>query len=119
MSNIITIHSHYLRVIMRSLVEQGYDPLPLLEEMGISSEVYFQEDGHAHAEQFVALTQRVWQLMDDEFWGMTAQRCKPGLFALMVRYVSQFDTLQAVLKESSRFYRITRNDVNFDFEIQT
>ncbi len=117
MSNIITIHSHYLRVIMRSLVEQGYDPLPLLEEMGISSEVYFQEDGHAHAEQFVALTQRVWQLMDDEFWGMTAQRCKPGLFALMVRYVSQFDTLQAVLKESSRFYRITRNDVNFDFDI--
>jgi AraC-like DNA-binding protein len=117
MANLITVPSHYLRVLMRHIVDNGGDPLPILADLGISPEVYFQEDGMAHAEQFVALCQRIWQEGDDEFWGLTPTRCKPGLFALLVRYVGQFDRLQALIKEVCRFYNVTRDDIHFDFEI--
>lgn len=117
MPEAITIHSHYLRAVLRGLMVQGIDPETLLRELRIAPDVFYELEGRAHGEQLVRLVQRVWQVMEDEFLGLSGQRCKPGLFALMVRYVGQFDTLQAVLKESCRFYRVTRQDVRLEYEI--
>ncbi|MGH1373848.1 MAG: AraC family transcriptional regulator [Cellvibrionaceae bacterium] len=113
----VTIPSHYLRVLRDEIESAGHDFDVLLEEQGISQELYHSPDGMAHPDQFVGLIHRSWALLDDEFLGLTAEPCSPGLFSLMVRYVAQLDTLQAVLKECVRFYRITRRDLRVDYEI--
>ncbi len=113
----VTIPSHYLRVLRGEIERVGYDFDQLLEEQGISQELCRSPDGMAHPDQFVGLIHRSWELLDDEFLGLTREPCSPGLFGLMVRYVAQLDTLQAVLKECIRFYRITRRDLKVDYEI--
>lgn len=112
-----TIPSHYLRVLEPQLTRAGHDFKALVEQQGISSELIEAPQGLAHADQFVQMVNQSWQLLDDEFLGLTHRRCPPGLFALMVRYVSHFDTLQAVLKETARFYRVTCEDIVIDYEI--
>ena len=113
----VTIPSHYLGVLRPELERNGHDFDALLNELGISQELYHSADGMVHPDLFVALIHRSWELLDDEFLGLSAEPCPPGLFSLMVRYVSQLDTLQAVLKECVRFYRITRKDLCIDYEI--
>ncbi len=113
----VTIPSHYLRVLRAKIEAAGHDFDALLQEQGISQELYNSADGMAHPDQFVGLIHRSWAILDDEFLGLTAEPCTPGLFGLMVRYVAQLDTLQAVLKECIRFYRITRRDLRVDYEI--
>ncbi len=113
----ITIPSHYLRVLQPALERAGHDCNALLDELGVAPEISQSEDGLAHADQFVGLVQRTWELLDDEFMGLSREPCPLGLFGLMVRYTSHMDTLQGVLKECRRFYRVTRKDLLFDYEI--
>jgi len=114
----LTISSHFVRALMRNADSSGVDFNECLTEFGISAEVLQSPLGLVHAGQFVSLTQRAWQLFDDEYWGLTDCRCKPGHFALMVRYVYQFNTLQALLKEMCRFYNTTREDVSLCCDVE-
>lgn len=113
----VTIPSHYLRVLKPVLVAAGHNFETLMDELGISPEIYCSEEGLAHPDQFVALVHRTWELLDDEFMGLSSESCPQGLFALMVRYTSHMDTMKGVLKECARFYRVTRKDLVFDYEI--
>jgi len=107
----LTIPSHFARAVLRGAERLGVDSQVLLKELGISATVYEENQGIVHADQFVSLVQRAWELSGDEFLGMSGTRCIPGHFALMVRYVSQFDTLEALLKEIQRYYQTTREDL--------
>ena len=113
----VTIPSHYLRVLRPVLVDAGYHFEALLEEFGVSLDIYSSDDGLAHPNQFIGLVQRTWELLDDEFMGLSREPCPQGLFGLMVRYTSHMDSLKGVLKECTRFYRVTRKDLVFDYEI--
>jgi len=106
-----TIHNHYMRTVLRAVEAAGFDPQVLLAEIGISPEIYRETNGFVHVDQYVALAQRSWQLLDDEYWGLSGSRCKPGFFALMVRYVQQCDTVESLLKEICRFYNTAREDL--------
>ncbi|NIB40079.1 AraC family transcriptional regulator [Pseudomaricurvus alkylphenolicus] len=113
----ITIPSHYARVFRQVLADAGHDFEQVCREAKLPLQVVVATDGVLEPAQYVGLVKRCWHLMDDEFLGMGAERCKPGLFALMVRYVLHFDTLRALLKEYQRFYRSTRDDVRMEYEI--
>jgi len=113
----LTIDSHYIRAILRNADKYGVSVAELLEECGISNDVYHKQRGFVHADQLIALVQKAWQQFDDEYWGLSSTRCQPGLFALMVRYVRQFDTLGAVLNEVCRFYNTTRDDAVFSVNV--
>lgn len=113
----LTIPSHFARAVLRGAERLGIDSGTLLQELGISPAVYQEDQGIVHADQFVRLVQRAWEASGDEFLGMSGTRCIPGHFALMVRYVCQFDTLEALLKEIVRYYQTTREDVAFRVDI--
>jgi AraC-like DNA-binding protein len=111
-----TVPSHYIRLIVQRLSGSGHAVEPILRELSLFPDVIRESRSMVPVEQFVALVRRAWQLMDDEYWGLTEQRCKPGHFALMVRYVHQFDTLSPLLTELCRFYNTTREDVHLSIE---
>ena len=108
--------NHYVHAILPSLAAAGHDVHEILLELGIEPEHLAATGGVIPAEQFVALVQRSWALLDDEFFGLSGTRCKPGLFALMARYICQFDTLQAGLNECVRFYGTLREDLIISVE---
>lgn len=114
--NMSTVPSHYIRVLAQQLSNAGQDVESVLRALQLSPEVVREPRGMVLADQFVGLVQRSWQLIDDEYWGLTGQRCKPGHFALMVRYVHQFDTLSRLLTELCRFYSTTREDLLLSIE---
>jgi len=117
-AEMLTIGSHYVRAVLRAVEARGDDVVELLAEQGISVDVYHEEQGFVHVSQFIGLAKRVWELLDDEFWGLSGSHCKIGLFGLMVRYVNQFDSLGIVLKEVCHFYNTTRDDVAFRVETE-
>ncbi|MBV1921606.1 MAG: AraC family transcriptional regulator, partial [Pseudomonadales bacterium] len=114
----LTINSHFIRAILRNADQYNVDIHTVLSESGISPEIYQEQQGVVHVDQFVRLVQRAWYWFDDEYWGLGGTRCQPGLFALMARYVQQFDTLGALLNELCRFYNTTRDDGEFSVDFQ-
>ncbi len=106
-----TIHNHYIRTILRAVEVAGQDTRTLLQDTGISPEIYRETNGWVHVDQWVSLAQRSWRLLDDEYWGLSGTRCKPGFFALMVRYVQHCETVESLLREICRFYNTTREDL--------
>jgi len=111
-SSMLTIPSHFVRAIVSGAERYGINSAELLQEQAISSKVLQEEDGIVHAMQFVSLLQRIWETSQDEYIGMTEHRCIPGHFALMVRYVCQFDSVEALLTEMVRYFNTTREDVS-------
>ncbi len=110
----LTIPSYYCRTVVKNIHNHGINTTALLAKLGISQAVLQEDNGVIHAEQFVSLVRESWDLLDDEYWGLSGTRCKPGLFALMVRYVQQFDTLEVLIHEICRFYNSCRDDIAFD-----
>lgn len=113
----LTLDTHFIRAPLSQAEALGIDVPALLQELEISPDVFEQANTLVHSHQYVRLIQRVWELSDDEYWGLSGVRCKPGHFALMVRYVLQFDTLQAVLSECCRFYNTTREEWAFSLDV--
>lgn len=114
----LTISSHFIRALLRNAEAFDVDVDECLMDLGIPNEVFESPLGLVHVEQFVTLSQRTWFLFDDEFWGLTDTRCKPGHFALMVRYVYHFGTVQVLLTEVCRFYNTTREDVCLSYVVE-
>jgi AraC-like DNA-binding protein len=113
----LTIPSHYMRSMLGMAASFDVDVSEVLNELGISRDIVEAPAGLVHADQFVAMAQRTWQLFDDEYWGLTETRCPPGFFALLVRYIYRFDTLATLLKELCRFYNSTRNDIRVAVDV--
>lgn len=113
----LTIDSHFIRAPLRRAEYFDINIDSLLNELDISRDVFSQDNTRVHVDQYVKLVQRVWEITDDEYWGLTNSPCKPGHFAMCVRYVHPFETLEKMIKESCRFYNSTRFDIHLDFEI--
>lgn len=109
----LTIDIHFIRAPLRQAQELGFDTQELLHALDISPDIFEQESAVVHAEQYVRLVQKLRELSGDEYWGLTGQRCKLGYFALMVRYLLQFDSLKGMLNECCRFQNTTRVEWQF------
>ncbi|GAA6150666.1 AraC family transcriptional regulator [Pseudoteredinibacter isoporae] len=109
----LTIDIHFIRAPLRQAAELGIDTAELLNELDISADIFAQDSAVVHAEQYVRLVQKLRELSGDEYWGLTGQRCKLGYFALMARYLLQFDSLKGMLNECCRFQNTTRVEWQF------
>ena len=112
----ITLHSHFVRALLRRHEALGIDKQRLLSEARIPAEVVDDENStlRVSGEQYAVLVRRVWEVAGDENFGLTRTPCKAGHFHLMIHYVQQFDTLEAVIRELCHFYRTVRDDIRFE-----
>lgn len=106
----LTIDTHFIRAPLRRAVECGLDSHALLNELGISDDVFDKKNTLVHVDQYVSLVRKVWDFTQDEFSGLSGSPCKLGQFALMIRYVMQYDSLGKIAQECCRFYNTTRFD---------
>ncbi len=115
-----TTNSHFVRAILRNSDALGIDPVEVLENIGIPKEIIDDEESQSRVptEMYAALVRTIWELSGDENFGLTSQKCSAGHFELMVRYVIQFETLEAVMREVCRFYGTVREDFCFRLDYE-
>lgn len=101
-----TIASHFARAALMGAHRQGYDPAPLLQQLGISAELLEEPRARIAPEQFARLLQAMWQALGDEYLGLSRVPSKPGTFAMMCHTVIHCRTLGKALQRGLLFYSL-------------
>ena len=113
-----TVDIHYAQAALRCAERKGLQLAPLIAAAGIDPLLLGQAKARVYAGQMTRLVQLVWAQLQDEFMGCTAQRCKPGSFALMTRYVLPCETLAGVLQRGIEFYNLITDDIQMSLQHQ-
>lgn len=111
------IPSHYVRASLSGVRARGEDVKPLLINAGVPLAAYYGRNDGIDNAQYIALVQQIWKHLNDEFFGLTSQRCKPGLFAIFARMTSHHSTLHSVFQEWVNLYNVTREDISLTLAI--
>lgn len=107
-----TISSHHARAALLGLTRLGYDSTPVLTQAGIHPQLLQLPHLRTDAQQMTTLVQAIWELMDDEFMGFTAHRCKRGAFAFMAETARRCQTLREALHTGMQFYTLLTDDIH-------
>lgn len=106
------IANHYLQACLRGAERQGHQALDLLRAAEIPAEWLNQADRRITEQQLTRLIKAVWRATQDEFMGLSADRCRQGIFALMAEFCLTSETLGAMLRRSARFYTAVSADIS-------
>jgi len=112
------ISPYYVGAAIQGAIRNGYDSDSLLLDSGLDPFNLKQTNNEIRIppENVTALIRAIWQTMDDEFMGFTAQRCKQGVFAIMAKQAISCTNLREALVQGAHFYHHIRNDIRFKFE---
>lgn len=111
-----TISSHHTRAALRGLTRLGYDDAPVLAQAGIHPQLLQLTPLRTDAQQMTTLVQAIWELLDDEFMGFTAQRCKRGAFAFMAETARRCQNLREALHTGMQFYGLITDDIHTELQ---
>ncbi len=109
------VSPHYLWASMRGAVAQGWSEETLLKKAGIPLDRVKGPNVQVTDQQVSRLIRIVWECTDDENMGFSPLRCPRGTFMLMAERVLFCKTLGGMLKQSTRFYHILRDDLDIRF----
>lgn len=112
------IANHYLQATIRGAERQGHNAGELLAQAGVPPDWLNQPEQLITEQQLARLIQTVWGATQDEFLGLSAERCNQGTFALMCAFSLSSATLGAVLRKSARFYRVVCHNLDIALEEQ-
>lgn len=104
----------YARSLVSSALRRGCALEDLCQAASIAQQTYLSEDQHFNAEELARLSRHVKLLMDDEFCGMTRQRCRAGTFFLIGELILPSKTLREALDKAFRFYDLNNDGIKFD-----
>ncbi|WP_101758006.1 AraC family transcriptional regulator [Oceanicoccus sp. KOV_DT_Chl] len=107
---------HYIHACLSGVEQHSAAFDALLTRAEIPKSTYMANYGGVRPEQFVALVQAVSQHLNDEFFGLTQQPCKPGLFATMARLTNHSSSLGCMYQEWINFYNVVRDDISMHME---
>lgn len=111
-----TITSHYAKAALLGAKRHGVDTSQLLQYTGISQELISTANTRVHEDQLSRLIRLLWDILQDEFMGFTAHRCKPGSFAMMCELVSHCSNVEGLLKRGIEFYQLLTDDIHMALE---
>ncbi|GGK62786.1 AraC family transcriptional regulator [Amphritea balenae] len=112
------VSNHYIQACLHGVIQQGFDPQPLLDKAAIPIELMHKPKARITEVQLANLIRAVWRTTGDEFMGLTEHPCNNGVFALMMESLFQLKTLGAMLQQSIRFYNAVQNEVDFAMTIE-
>ncbi len=113
-----SISLHFVQAVLNAARRMGLDEQQLLDESGISPQLLENLGLRVTSDQFSRLMLAIWQLGDDEFMGLTPQRSRHGVFALMARQVVRCKSLGAVYYQLSRFYNLTNESLHLELQVE-
>ncbi|MGK0499550.1 MAG: AraC-like DNA-binding protein [Oceanicoccus sp.] len=111
------IPNHYLRACLGGIDDKA-SIVKLLDDIGIPQFKYHQTEGYITREQYMALVREIWKVSNDEFFGLTRQRCKTGMFAIMAKICNQQASLRAVYETWVNLYSTVREDIAMELSIE-
>ena len=86
-----------------SLTRHGLDPVPSLCEAGLSQTLAEEPQSHVSTAQMVHLSKLVKARLDDDLFGLAAQKIKPGTLQYMFELGMRADTLESLIAHCVRF----------------
>ncbi|SEN39078.1 AraC-type DNA-binding protein [Pseudomonas sp. ok272] len=101
-----TIASHFARAATGGARRMGRDYSALLQRLAISPELLDEPRARIAPEQFTALVQGLWQVLDDEYLGLAITPSKRGTFAMMCHAVIHCRNLDKALSRGFLFYSL-------------
>lgn len=106
-----SVNFHHALAATHGAKAAGISAESLLLKAGINPELIGKVSPRVSDLQMTRLVQSIWQLLDDEFMGFTATKCKPGSFAFMLNCIRTNPNLYSALKQGVRFYNLLTDDV--------
>lgn len=96
--------------LLRAIVMRGLDPLPILRQAGIKTDILIRNDVSVRGQALIRLMSAIQETLGDEFLGLTRHRSKLGSQALLVELGLHCDTLVAALKQMLHADRLLTDD---------
>lgn len=113
-----SISMHFAQAAVHSARLCQINEAALLQEAGISPKLLDHLHLRITPDQFSRLMRGLWRAADDEFMGLTAQRSRNGVFAMMAKQAVRCRTLGGVYHHLSRFYNLINDSVQLTLESQ-
>lgn len=113
-----SISVHFAQAAIHSARLCQINETALLQEAGISPKLLDHLHLRITPDQFSRLMRGLWRAADDEFMGLTAQRCRNGVFAMMAKQAVRCRTLGGVYHHLSRFYNLINDSVQLTLNVQ-
>lgn len=112
-----TIAIAFVRQALDALQRRGYDPAPVLAEVGIVPELVAQDQARATPEAFGALWLRVAEILDDELFGLDSRPMKVGSFATLCHLMLHTQNLREALIRGARLLNLLIDDTRVELEL--
>jgi AraC-like DNA-binding protein len=116
LTNHHTIASYFARTHINNVVLQGANEQHILAKAGLTSAQLQQLKSRVSPAQLASIIDSCWRVNDDEFLGLTEQKVKRGMFALLAERLINCKTLEEVLMHTSDFYQLTGDQLQLEIE---
>jgi AraC-like DNA-binding protein len=98
------------------MVYQGANEQHILAKAGLTSVQLQQLKSRVSPAQLASIIDSCWRINGDEFLGLTEQKVKRGMFALLAGRLIRCKTLEEVLMDTSDFYHLTGDQLQFEIK---
>ena len=113
-----TVASYFARTHLDNALYAGGNEQDILAQAGLTRELLKQPRARILPRQLAALVRISWQLSGDELLGLTQQKVKLGVFALLAERLIRCKTLEEVLKQMADFYNLIGDQLRCDIQQQ-
>jgi len=97
---------YYFAAVERAARRGGVDTEALLQKHGIDRAILDHPGWRLPVETFSAFCDDIWQQMEDEYFGLSGQPCRPGSFAFLAEQCMKCQDLRQVLEKAITFYKL-------------
>lgn len=97
-----------------ALERKGMDTERLLAGIGLPAALQGEPQTQVSGQQMVLLLKAAGAALDDEFFGLTGQRLKPGSFNFMFEIGLRCETLAALIEQCARFMQVVSDDLEVE-----
>ncbi len=111
-----TVASYFARAHLNNDLYLGGNQQDILEQAGLNHGLLQQPRARVSAKQLASLVRTGWQLSGDELLGLTTQKVKVGVFALLAERLIKCKTLEEVLTQMANFYNLIGDQLHFKIQ---
>jgi len=111
-----TIASYFARTHIHNMLSQGANEQDILAKASLTSAQLAQLKSRVSPAQLASIIDSCWRVNGDEFLGLTNQKVKKGMFALLAGQLISCKTLNDVFTHTSDFYNLTGDQLEFKIQ---
>ena len=112
-----TTSAFYAKTSYLGAQRLGVDVDSLLAEVGMDKDKIQKPGARVGVTQMSKLIQLIWDELEDEFMGCTANKCKRGTYAMKCQLVSHCENLNSLFEQGVKFYSLVTDDIVMNYQL--